>query len=122
PSPEFFPPPHEHWQAPWLKEWSLIQTIPDSSTRAMRSPRARSRVQTEAPSPNSESLARLIASCSESTTTIGRTGPKIPPRVPPPPGGRREGGGGGINLRGGRGPPAGPPKSFVAPAATASSI
>ena len=35
-------PPQEHWQAPWEKEWSLIQTIPDSSTRAIRSPRARS--------------------------------------------------------------------------------
>ena len=38
-------------------------------------------VHTEAPSPNSESLASVIASSSESTVTIGTTGPKISSRM-----------------------------------------
>ena len=42
----------------------MIHTIPDSIRRAIRSPLARSVVQTEAPRPNSESLARSIASSS----------------------------------------------------------
>ena len=50
-------PPHEHWQAPWLNMWSLIHTMPASSSRAIRSPLLRSEVHTEAPRPNSESLA-----------------------------------------------------------------
>ena len=74
-------PPHEHWQAPWLNMWSLIQTIPASSSRAIRSPLLRSEVHTEAPRPKSESLASATASSSESTTTIGSTGPKISSRM-----------------------------------------
>ncbi len=74
-------PPHAHWHAPWLNMWSLIQTIPDSSSAAIRSPRARSAVHTDAPSPKFESLASVIASASESTTMIGRTGPKISSRM-----------------------------------------
>src|SRR3954463_4591607 len=62
PSPELFTPPHEHEQAPWLNMWSFPQPIPASSRRAIRSPLARFRVQTDAPSPNSESLASAIAS------------------------------------------------------------
>ncbi len=59
----------------------MIQTIPDSTWRAMRSPLARSRVQIEAPRPKFESFARSSASSSESTTTIGTTGPKISSRM-----------------------------------------
>ena len=59
----------------------MIHTIPDLIRRAIRSPLRRSRVQTEAPSPNSESLASLTASSSSATTTIGRTGPKISSRM-----------------------------------------
>ena len=55
----------------------MIQTMPDSIWLAMRSPFSRSSVQTDAPRPNSESLARSIACCSVSTTMIGITGPKI---------------------------------------------
>ena len=44
-------------------------------------PRARSDVHTDAPSPNSESLASATASSSESTTMIGSTGPKISSRM-----------------------------------------
>src|SRR5450755_4906788 len=81
PSPEFLTPPQEHWQAPWLNMWSLIHTMPDSSSPATRSPLARSEVQTEAPRPKSESLANATASSSESTITIGSTGPKISSRM-----------------------------------------
>ena len=59
----------------------LIHTIPDSSSRAMRSPLLRSDVHTDAPRPNSLSLASRSASSSESTTTIGSTGPKISSRM-----------------------------------------
>ena len=38
-------------------------------------------VQTDAPRPNSESLASSIASSSSSTVTIGTTGPKISSRM-----------------------------------------
>ena len=55
----------------------MIHTIPDSIRRAIRSPLARSFVQTEAPSPKFESFARRSASSSESTTMMGTTGPKI---------------------------------------------
>jgi hypothetical protein len=61
--------------------WSFTHTIPDSMRRAMRSPRARSSVHTEAPRPNSESFASPMASSSESTVTIGTTGPKISSRM-----------------------------------------
>ncbi len=61
--------------------WSLIHTMPDSSSPAIRSPRARSEVHTDAPSPKSESLASATASASESTTMIGSTGPKISSRM-----------------------------------------
>ena len=61
--------------------WSLIQTIPESIRRAIRSPFARSVVHTDAPRPNSESFASRIASSSESTGTIGTTGPKISSRM-----------------------------------------
>ena len=81
PRPESLTPPHAHWQAPWLNMWSLIHTIPDCSSAAIRSPRARSEVHTDAPSPNSESLASATASASESTTMIGSTGPKISSRM-----------------------------------------
>ena len=74
-------PPQAHWQAPWEYMWSLIQTIPDSSSRAMRSPRRRSRVHTEAPRPNGESLASATASSSLSTVTIGSTGPNTSSRM-----------------------------------------
>ena len=47
----------------------------------MRSPRLRSIVHTEAPRPKSESLARAIASSSESTVITGTTGPKISSRM-----------------------------------------
>ena len=47
----------------------------------MRSPLARFIVQTDAPRPNSESLASAIASSSEATVTIGTTGPKISSRM-----------------------------------------
>jgi hypothetical protein len=57
--------------------WSLIQTIPDSIRRAIRRPLSRSSVQTDAPRPNGESLASRMASSSDSTGTIGTTGPKI---------------------------------------------
>jgi hypothetical protein len=43
----------------------------------MRSPLARSLVQTDAPRPNWESFASSIACSSESTVTTGSTGPKI---------------------------------------------
>src|SRR5438270_11269 len=81
PSPDSLTPPHEHWQAPWLNMWSLIHTMPASSSRATRSPLLRSDVHTEAPRPKSESLARPSASSSESTTMIGSTGPKISSRM-----------------------------------------
>ena len=55
----------------------MIHTMPDSIRRAIRSPFARSVVQTEAPSPKRESLARSIASASSATTITGTTGPKI---------------------------------------------
>ncbi len=55
----------------------MIQTIPASTRRAMRSPLARSRVQIDEPRPKRESLAWRSASSSLSTVTIGRTGPKI---------------------------------------------
>ena len=122
PTPESLTPPQAHWQAPWLKEWSLTQTMPDSIRRAIRSPFWRSLVQTEAPRPNSESLARSIASCSESTTTIGSTGPKISSRmiriscVTP------VSTVGATNLPESPATSVGPPQSLVAPEATASSI
>ncbi len=47
----------------------------------MRVARSRSSDQIEAPRPNSESLARSTASSSESTVTIGTTGPKISSRM-----------------------------------------
>src|SRR5437588_9627862 len=81
PSPDSLTPPQEHWQAPWLNMWSLIQTMPDSISRAIRSPLLRSEVHTEAPRPNCESLASDTPSSSESTTTIGSTGPKISSRM-----------------------------------------
>ena len=81
PRPESLTPPQEQEAAPWVYMWSLIQTMPASIRRAMRSPLARSAVQTEAPRPNSESLASAIASSSASTVTIGTTGPKISSRM-----------------------------------------
>ena len=74
-------PPQAHWHAPWLNMWSLIQTMPASSSAAKRSPRARSEVQTEAPRPNTLSLASASASSSLSQTMIGTTGPKISSRM-----------------------------------------
>ena len=61
--------------------WSFTHTMPASSRRAIRSPFARFIVQTDAPRPNSESLASAIASSSSSTVTIGTTGPKISSRM-----------------------------------------
>ena len=61
--------------------WSLIHTMPLSSSRAKRSPLPRSHVHTEAPSPNALSLASASASYSESTMTTGNTGPKISSRM-----------------------------------------
>ena len=81
----------------------------------MRSPLARSAVQTDAPRPNSESLASAIASSSSSTVTIGTTGPKTSSRItrmsgrtPVSTAGRKKGG-------------SGPPQRSSAPPATASS-
>src|SRR5438270_6305304 len=68
PSPDSLTPPHEHWHAPWLNMWSLIQTMPLSTSRVKRSPLLRSEVQTDAPSPKSQSLASVTASSSESAT------------------------------------------------------
>ena len=55
----------------------MIQTIPDSIRRAIRSPLARSVVHTDAPRPKFESFARSTASASSATTITGTTGPKI---------------------------------------------
>ena len=74
-------PPQAHEQTPWLNMWSLVQTMPESIWWAIRSPCSRSAVQTDAPRPNSESLARAIASSSESTVITGTTGPKISSRM-----------------------------------------
>src|SRR5215213_237538 len=115
PSPELLTPPHEQEQAPWLNIWSFTQTMPASTRRARRSPFARFMVQTEAPSPNSESFARATASSSSSTVTIGTTGPKISSRMirmswvtPVSTAGRKNGS-------------SAPPQWSVAPFATASS-
>ena len=54
---------------------------PRLKASTIRSPFARFSVQTEAPRPNSESLASPIASSSEATVTIGITGPKISSRM-----------------------------------------
>ena len=48
----------------WSSKCALIQTFPASNFRAIRSAWSSSRVQTEAPSPMSLSLARRITSSS----------------------------------------------------------
>ena len=59
---------------------SLIHTVPDLISRTQRRAVSRSRVYTFAPSPYRVPLARAIASSSESTGTIGATGPKVSSR------------------------------------------
>jgi hypothetical protein len=55
-------------------------TVPVSIWAAMRRPFATSRVQTDALSPNSESLARVIASVSSATSRMATTGPNVSSR------------------------------------------
>jgi hypothetical protein len=59
---------------------SLIQTVPARISRMQRTAVSRSRVYTFAPSPKRVPFASRIASPSESTGTIGATGPKVSSR------------------------------------------
>src|SRR6266704_7071738 len=58
----------------------LTKTMPDSMRVAISSARARFRVQTLAPRPNSESLASRIAASRPATATTGATGPNVSSR------------------------------------------
>src|SRR5580692_3462442 len=59
------------------EEWELTERLPDSTPRATRRPRPRSRVQIDPDSPYWVSLAIRTASSSSRKGTTLRTGPKI---------------------------------------------
>ena len=59
----------------------MIVTVPVRSSSTSFRAVFVERVQPEAVRPNSESFARVIASSRLSTTTIGRTGPKVSSRI-----------------------------------------
>ena len=78
PKPDCFMPPNG--PASLSVSGSFTQTVPDLISRTQRSAVSRSRVYTFAPSPKRVPLASAIASSSESTGTIGATGPKVSSR------------------------------------------
>src|SRR3954471_12387939 len=73
PRPDCFMPPNGVQYR--TDECELTLRLPDSTPRATRSARPRSRVKIEPDSPYSVALAIAIASCSDENGSTARTGP-----------------------------------------------